>query len=380
VTVKYDLLLKGGTVVDPSQDLNAKRDIAFTDGKVAALAQNLLSEEASEVIDVDEKLVVPGMIDFHGHFSHRIVAHQADPDATCLPIGVTTAVDAGSTGWMNFPGLRSYVIERVETRLFAFIHLSSIGHTPVFIQIPDLEDFRFAREQETSQCIEENRDLILGIKVRLSPSGTTAENAVPAMEMARRIADETETKIMVHVMESPLPLAQVFDYLKPGDIATHILHGDVYNVLDKEGQISPEVWDAYNRGVIFDTASAMRHFSIPVCKAALDQGLLPHTISTDRVGPRVDRANYDLLDHMSIFLELGMKLEDVVKSVTINAASAIGKEDLGTLRVGSAGDAAILEFREGEFRFEDELGNELQTTRRFSPVLTIKNGKLWRKG
>ena len=119
---------------------------------------------------------------------------------------------------------------------------------------------------------------------------------------------------------------------------------------------------------------------MPVCKAALDQGLLPHTISTDRVGPRVDRVNYDLLDHRSIFLELGMTLEDVVKSVTINAASAIGQEDLGTLRVGSAGDAAILEFRKGNFRFEDGLESELQTARRFSPVQTIKNGKLWRRG
>ena len=213
MTGKYDLLLKGGEVLDPAEGLRGIRDVVFKDGKVAAVSEEIPPEASVQVIDVAGKLVAPGLIDLHGHFAYMISPYRADPDPTNLSIGVTTAVDAGSTGWMNFPGFRSYVIDRVQTRLLAFIHLSSIGTMPGSIQIPDLEDFRYARADEAVECIEDNRDVLLGVKVRLTPNGTTLKNAVPALEMARSIADDTSTRIMAHVMESPLPLAQVFEYL-----------------------------------------------------------------------------------------------------------------------------------------------------------------------
>ena len=375
----YDLVLKGGEVVDPSQDLRGVRDVGFKDGRVRAVEASIAPETAAEVVDVAGKLVVPGMIDLHGHFAHRLYPYRADPDSTCLGIGVTTAVDAGSVGWANFEAFRRYVIECVDTRLYAFVHLSTLGLTTLTTMgIPDLEDFRWAKAEEAMQCIRENRDVVLGIKVRLSPTGTTAANAVPAMEMARRVADETESKMMVHVMESPLPLDQVFAYLKPGDIATHIFHGDVHNVLDETGQVRPHVREAQQRGVVFDTAGAMRHFSIPVCRAVIQQGLLPDTISTDRNQPRAGIANYDLLDHMSMFLEMGASLDEVVRTVTANASAAIGREELGTLRAGSIGDAAVLELEDGDFGFEDRLGNSLRSSRRFAPVLAVKDGIRWR--
>ena len=200
----YDLVLKGGEVVDPSQGLRGVRDIGFKDGRVRAVEASIAPETAAEVVEVAGKLVVPGMIDLHGHFAHRLYPYRADPDSYCLGIGVTTAVDAGSVGWANFEAFRTYVIERVDTRLYAFVHLSTLGLTTLTTMgIPDLEDFRWAKAEEAIQCIRENRDVVLGVKVRLSPTGTTAANAVPAMEMARRVADETGSKLMVHVMESP---------------------------------------------------------------------------------------------------------------------------------------------------------------------------------
>ncbi len=386
---KFCLMLKGGHVIDPAQNLRGVRDVAFRDGKVAAVSEDIDPALCDEVIDVKGKLVTPGLIDLHGHFAYRISPGRADPDPTNLAIGVTTAIDAGSTGWMNFPGFRSYVIEKVDTRLLAFIHLSSIGTMPGTIRIPDLEDFRYARSEEAMKCIEENRDLVLGMKVRLTPNGTTLKNAVPALEMARGICDQTSSQLMVHVMESPIPLAAVFEHMNPGDIATHCFHGDVHNVLNERGRVSSETWDAYESGVIFDTACFAKHFAIPICRQAIAEGLLPHTLSTDKVAdcppaPALIRycapyppKNYNLLEVMSIFLGMGMSVEQVIERVTIRPASVIGREDLGSLRIGSVGDVAVLELEEGKFAYPDMLGDEVQAERRFAPSHTIKDGRRW---
>ncbi len=390
MALKYDLVLKGGEVLDPAQKLRARRDVAFKDGKVAAVAEALPSEEAARVVDVAGKLVTPGLIDVHGHFAYKISPNRAEPDSANLPFGVTTAVDAGTCGWMNFPAFRSYIIERAETRLLSFLHISALGLQWGATGIPDLEDFRLAKEAESAMCIEENRDVLLGIKVRLTPNGTTEKNAVPALELGRRVADRSGSLMMVHVMESPLPLGQVFQHMKPGDIATHIFHGDTHQVLDEKGRIRPEVRQAYEGGIIFDTACMARHYSIPVCRAAIEQGILPHTISTDRVGNEVPPPSldvsahrayapgyYNLLQIMSVFHGLGMGLDQVIGCVTANAASVIGRGDLGSLKVGAAGDAAVLELEEGNFRFEDMLGDELSTDRAFACALTVKGGKVW---
>ena len=381
MTAKYDLLLKGGRIIDPSQGVNDSLDVAFAGGKVAALSKDIPSAESDETVEVNGKLVVPGLIDLHGHFAHKITPFRADPDAVCLPVGVTTAVDTGSTGWINFPGFRAYVIERVDTRLYAFLHLSSLGVSTVLtLGIPDTEDFRLAREEEAVQCIEENRDLILGVKVRLSPHGTTVANAVPSMEMARRVADRTGTKFMVHVMDSPLPMAEVVKYLRRGDILTHAFHGEEHNIMDAGGEVRPEMRQARRDGLVFDTGCFMRHFSIPVCRAAIEQGFEPDTISTDIVGPRPGTVCYNLLELMSIFHELGMGLDDVVRATTIDPAAVIGRDDLGRLEVGAVGDAAVLDIQQGSFYFEDGLGHSIEVEKRLAPVLTVKDGRRWVAG
>ena len=177
--------------------------------------------------------------------------------------------------------------------------------------------------------------------------------------------------------------------MKPGDVATHIFHGDVHNVLNRRGRVSAEVWEAYENGVVFDTACFAKHFAIPICRQAIEEGLLPHTLSTDRVGdcppaPALLRycapyapKNYNLLEVMSIFLGMGMSLEQVIERVTSKPASVIDREELGSLRVGSVGDAAVLELEEGRFSYPDMLGDQVEAERRFAPSLTIKDGRRW---
>ena len=379
MALSYDLILKDGEVLDPANQLHAKRDVAFADGKVAAVASDIPREQGAEVIDVAGDLVVPGLIDLHGHFAYKLVPYFADPDPTNLPAGVTTAVDAGSMGWSNFPAFRSFVMERAETRLFAFIHLSTRGGMPGGIGIPDLEEFRYARADETIACIEENRDLVLGVKVRVSPDGTTLKNAVPALEMARQICDRTASRLMVHVMDTPIPLAKVLDYLKPGDIVTHAFHSGTHRVLDDSGHVRIEVRAAHENGIVFDTGCAVAHYSLPLSRTAIEEGLPPHTISTDMtIGYPNEPPGYDVPELMSMFMALGMSQEDVVKAVTVNAADVIGEADLGNLSPGSVGDAAVLRLESGDFGYEDHLGNDIRTGLRFAPVLTVRGGKRWR--
>ncbi|MQF70130.1 amidohydrolase family protein [SAR202 cluster bacterium AD-804-J14_MRT_500m] len=374
----YDLILKGGKVVDPSQGIYGDMDIGFKDGKVKTISRQISAATSEKIIDVTEKLVTPGLIDLHGHFAHLIVPFRAEPDEANLPFGVTTAVDTGSTGWMNFPGFRAYVIEKSTTRILAFLHISAIGSCTVRIGIPDLEDFRLVRTKEAIDCINKNKDIILGTKVRLGPTGTTSSNTINALQKAREIADETETLVMVHVMESDIPLKEVFEYLNPGDIVTHCFHGDTHNVLDENRDIRPEVWNAYNNGIIFDTGCFAKHFSIPICRTVIRNGMPPHTLSTDRIGEDHPVAvKYTLLDVMSMFLEMGMSLQEIIQSVTSSPASVLDRSDLGTLKPGAEGDAAVLNLSDQPRKYPDLLGNEIIGRRNFTAELTVKSGKLW---
>jgi dihydroorotase len=380
MTEQYDLLLKGGDVVDPSQDLRQHSDIAFRDGHVAALAPNLPVNSAREVIDVSGHLVTPGLIDIHGHFFYRGWPGAVDPDVACLPNGVTTAVDAGSTGWGNYQALKDYILTPCDTRVYAFVHLCATGLTSLTARIGELQNLAFAQIDQAIRCIDENRDNVLGIKVRIDHRATGEANALPALEMARQVADATQSRMMVHVSGTPIPLVRIFDLMQPGDVATHILNGHANGILDGNGRILDEVREARKRGIILDVGHAGVHFDLTVGRAAVSQDFWPDTLSTDIHTPPPDRVVYDLLGVMSTFLALEMPLPGVIASVTANAAAAIGQEnELGTLRVGSAGDAAVLDLQEGDFTFVDAAGNQVQAGQKLASVLTVKDGQRWRQ-
>jgi dihydroorotase len=377
MTIKYELLLKSGEVIDPGDKRRGRYDVAFNNGLIAAVRENIPAEEAQETIDVSGKLITPGLIDTHGHFFYGYQPRFGHPDDFCLPTGVTTAVDAGSAGCAVFPALRDDVMRQCATRLFAFVHLSANGLNKETTNQGELMDMGLINVEKTVRCIRDNPEGVVGLKVRIDDSALKPENALPALDLAREAANQAECRIMVHVSRSPIPLSQILSFLRAGDIVTHPFHGSANGPLDAKGRVRSEVLEARSRGIIFDSGCAKVHLDLNVCRAFLEQGVLPDTISTD--GSRLDRS-YSLPQVMSMFLELGMPLEQVVAATTQNAAAAIGRDsDLGSLRVGAVGDVAVLELETGDFAFDDRAGNVLKSRCRLAPVLTVKSGSRWRK-
>jgi dihydroorotase len=372
----WDLLIRGGTLVDPAQSISARRDVAFSGGKVAAVAETLAGE-ATEVIDATGTLVTPGLIDIHTHVYHGLYIGR-HADQTSLANGVTTVVDAGSAGWMTLPGLRDYVIPTYQTRVYAFLHLSATGLTINRI-MPELADIRFAQVDEAARAATENRALILGIKVRIAHGATGSGNQANAREALRRgreAADLAAVRLMVHVSDTPIPLDEILDSLRAGDIATHIFNGNAEQVLDPNGRVRGAVRAANERGVVLDVGHASIHCDAKVAQRAIGEGLLPTTLSTDLHTPPAGRIVYNLRGLMSKFLALGMTLDDVVASVTSRAAAAIGKSaEIGSLAPGMAGDAAVLDLEDGHFTYVDSAGNKVRATRRFRTRHVIRAGR-----
>ena len=397
---KYDLVLKGGEVVDPSQELREVRDVALRDGKVAALTPDIPAQEARQVLDVAGKVVTPGLVDIHGHYYEHVIPFAAGADSVCLPNGVTTSVDAGSSGWTQFEGFKEFILRREKTRLMALINLSALGMMRPYRDggygptvgisggpqtllppnaVGELQDLRYAQVEETVRCIQENRNVVLGVKIRVDADISGEANAIPALERARQVADITGSFMMVHVARIPIPLARVFDYLRPGDIVTHIYHSAENNILDDSGRVRPEVREAKSKGIVMDIGAARTNFGVSVSRAAIQQGLLPDTISTDMARTSSFRpVVYTLPEIMTLFMGLGMSLEEVIAATTWRGAQAIGQEEvLGTLREGAAGDVAVFQLESGDFTYDDALGESVRCDQRITPVLTVKDGKLW---
>jgi dihydroorotase len=375
---RWDLLIRGGTLIDPAQGLSARRDVALQDGRVAAVAATLASADAGEVVDAAGALVTPGLIDLHAHVYDGALPIGMHADRAALVNGVTTVVDAGSAGWMTFAGLRDYVIPTYRTRVYAFLHISATGLATVRV-VPELGDIRFAQVEEAVRVIGENRDLILGVKVRIAHGGTgkgDQANAREALRRARQAADQARVGLMVHVSDTPIPLPEIFEHLRPGDIATHIFNGNAEQVLGPDGRVRPEVRAAAERGVVLDVGHASVHCDVKVAERALAEGLRPTTLSTDLHKPPSGRIVYHLRGLMSKFLALGLGLEEVVASVTSRPAAALGKSaELGSLAPGMAGDAVVLDLEEGQFAYIDGAGNTVRASRRFRARHVIRGGQ-----
>jgi dihydroorotase len=376
MTPPWDLLVRGGTLVDPARSISAKRDVGFRGGKVAAVAETLAGE-ATEVIDATGALVTPGLIDIHTHV-YAGLSTGRHADQTSLANGVTTVVDAGSAGWMTLPGLRDYVVPTYRTRVYAFLHISATGLTVNRI-MPELQDIRFAQVEEAARTATENRGFVLGIKVRIAHGATgrgDQANAREALRRGRQAADLAGVPLMVHVSDTPIPLDEILDSLREGDIATHIFNGNVEQVLGPDGRVRAAVREAKERGVVLDVGHASIHCDAKVARRAIGEGLLPTTLSTDLHTPPPGRLVYNLRGLMSKFLALGMTLDDVVASVTSRAAAAIGKSaELGSLAAGMAGDAAILDLEDGRFTYVDGAGNSVEAARRFRARHVIRDGR-----
>ncbi len=380
---RYDLLLTGGDVLDPGQQLRGRRDIAVANGAVAAVAERIDPAKARQTLDLSGKLVTPGLIDIHGHYYRGGHFRAVDPDASCLPNGVTTAVDAGTAGYLNFNGFRDYAVpaHRDRVRLLGFLHIGAMGLAMNTITGGELLDARFIAPDETAQTVRDNRGVLLGVKVRMHFAAAPKVIAKTTLLAARQAADQSQSRLMVHVSGTPIPLPEILEVLGPGDIATHILNGNPEHILDARGKVRPEVWAARDRGVILDVAHAGVHCDLKIARAAIEQGLIPTTISTDVHVPPPDRVVYQMPDLISTFVALGLTLEEAVAASTVWAARAIGREgEFGSLGVGMAADIAVFSQEEGRFTYVDSARNQVEARMRLVPEYTIKGGAVvWRK-
>ena len=381
-TTNYDLLLKGGTVLDPGQGIHGRRDIAFRDGLVAEVGEGIDPEGAAAVVDVSDKLITPGLIDLHGHFYHGGSGSAVHADQSCLSAGVTTGVDAGSAGFLNYGAMRDYVFPAHRTRLLAFLHIGAVGLAANRVLGGGLQDLRIIDVDRTADTIKGNAGFLFGVKVRMELNAVAYWNAAEAMRLARAAADQSGSRLMVHVSGTPIPLPQVLEFMGPGDVCTHAFNGNPESILDRQDRIRPEVRAAVERGVIMDLGHAGVHCDVEVVKAALAQGLPPDTISTDIHIAPPGRKVYLMNDLVSKFHALGMSLNDAVAASTSRPAQVLGLEDtIGSLAPGMSGDAAVYDLREGRFVWHDMAGHNVEGKVRLDTFLTVRNGAVaWREG
>ena len=377
----YDLLIKGGTLIDPAQNIHANKDVAFSNGVVAAVDDNLSNADALEVLDASGCLVTPGMIDLHVHVFYGVSHFGIEPDPTCLAKGATTVVDAGSAGADIFPGFRKYVIDVSETRILAQINISSQGMLTQ--EIGEFEIPEYADVDKACAMIEKHRDVILGVKVRLTKHTIVSERSgmIP-LHHAREAADAAGLPIMVHPQDAWCDsIDDILTVMGDRDILTHCFHGSRCGILDDGRKVRKSVHEAMERGVIFDVGHGAGSFSWDTVETAMNQGVAPQTISSDLHIYNVNGPVYDLANVVTKFLHLGMPLDDAIAKVTSVPAEVILMSDkIGTLTPGAWGDAIISELREGEFQLMDSRGEARISRQNFVPVTVVKGGRVYRQG
>ncbi len=380
------MIVRGGRVIDPSQNLDTCADVGIRGRHVAAVGIDLKSQGVrGEVVDARGLLVTPGWIDLHTHVYWGVAPLGVEADTHCLERGVTTAVDAGSAGASTFPGFKRYVIDVSATRVVAMLNLSMLGmaadHGERPEAIGELEDIRWAAVDRALEVARAYADVITGIKIRLSTSivGNDAEHTREVLRRARYVADAIGKPIMVHQGGTAIPLDEILASLVRGDIVTHVYHGRSQGVLDEVGKIRPGVRTAVDRGVNFDVGHGAGSFTWRVARGALLEGLLPGTISSDIHVWNVAGPVYDLATTASKLLHLGLSLPEVLQRVTVTPAACIGMTgQLGTLAPGAAADLSLFRLAQGEWILQDSSGAEETAGARLEPVAVIRAGRLLR--
>ena len=363
---KYDLIIKGGRVIDPAHKLNAVRDVAIAGGHIAAIAANIPAR-AAETIDAQGKLVVPGLIDIHTH-----AGRVQDGPALCLADGVTGLIDAGSQGADRI-GEVIAIAKAAPQSCRVLINIGRAGILPE----GDTMDINRADVAAAREAIGRNRDMIVGVKARLSRDVAGA-NDFEVLRRSQEVASSFNLPVMIHMGQTVSPLPRLIALLKPGDIVTHMFAPPPNSIIDDAGHILPEVMAARRRGVIFDLGNGRTgHLRWDMAERVLHMGFLPDTFSTDWTPEGRTSQVIDFPNVMSKFLMLGMSLEQVVACATVNAARVFPIfHDRGTLKVGAQADVTVLELKEGTFEFEDNFRNKRTAQRRLFPSGTVLAGKM----
>jgi len=372
---EIDILLKGGHVIDPRNKIDSQMDVAIANGKILKVALNIPSENAKKIIDVTGLYVTPGLIDLHTHVFVGSKQCFADgfpcisPDDVTLKAGITTVVDAGTSGWRNFPVFKSQVIDRSKTRVLAFLSIAGSGMTG----FPSEEDVNEMDPRMTALVIQQYPDIIVGVKVGhyRGPEWTPFDRAVEAARIAN-------VPLFVECHMPLLPLEGILARMRSGDIYTHSFTKaiDRMCLLDDQGKIRPYVLEAQKKGVRFDVGHGGGMFQFDIAVPAMAQGLLPNSFGTDLHRYSMNAGMKDMLNIMSKYLNMGMPIEDVIFRATWNSAQSIKRDDLGQLSEGAVADVTVLGVRKGSFGFIDTRNNRLAGDRKLEAELTIREGKV----
>lgn len=376
------LVVRGGRVLDPSTGRNEIIDIGVAGSVISAIGPSL-EDAGARILDATGCFVVPGLIDGHTHVYAGVGEMGIAPDEIGVGSGVTTVIDAGSTGWATFEGFREYVVARSSTRVLALLHLSSIGLV-MGSGGCELGDEVLIDPARVADVIEKHRDLVVGIKVRACRAAVRDLGLAP-LKTGREVARRTGVPLHVHVGETdPVPglsstpaIGDVVELLDPGDVLTHIYTAHPGGLLDANGRLTPAVREAYLRGVLFDSAHGNKNLSFDMVRRITDQGIQPYTISTD--GHRLNRDGpvYDLPTTMAKFLALGFSLEQVVASTTCNPARAYAQAHaLGTIAAGREADLSILRIVDEQWTAVDSMGATLRADRGLEPMYSVRSGQV----
>ena len=377
--MSYDLLLTGGHVIDPAQGLDGPADVAFEDGRVAAIGPGLDRARAREIRSAEGRWVVPGLIDLHTHVYHHGTAISVDAERVARASGTTTCVDTGSAGACNMAGFRHHVIERSDVRIFAYVNISLVGiiQGAGLLRLPEAENLDYLDVSQCVAAVRAHRQHVVGVKVRVGRSSTGTLGAIP-LHLAIRAAEIAGVPVMVHIGADPPPrIEDIVGPLRPGDIVTHCYTPKNNSPLLPDGAIRPVYPEARERGVIFDVGHGAGSFGFDTARRMLDQGFPPDVISSDVHVGSIVRPAENVLVTMSKFLCLGMPLVEVVRAATATPARVMGHPELGTLAPGAAGDATLLDIEEGPVTFLDSIGAKLDADRRLRQRGIVLRGRWW---
>ena len=373
---QIDLLLKNGHVFDPKNGIDAVMDVAVAGGKIVKVAAGISPDGARQVIDVSGLYVCPGLIDIH---THVFVGSNADvfadgiyslsPDDFSCRAGITTVVDAGTSGWRNFPKFKAQVIDKSRTRILAHLNIAGAGMTGN----PTQQDIGDMDVEKTFQTAAQHAGIIVGIKIGHfeGPEWAPFDRALAA-------AGKAGVPLFVECHLPQYTLEEQLDRMRPGDIITHTFErvSERMPVVDERGRVRTFVLAAKERGVLFDLGHGGAGFWFSQAVPALEQGFPPHTFGTDLHRFSMNAGMKDMLNVMSKFLNMGMPLGEVLLRGTWNPARAIRREDLGNLDEGGEADIAVLSLRTGSFGFVDAAGNRIPGDRKLEAELTVRAGKV----
>ncbi len=376
-----DLLVRGGRLVDPGLGLDGAYDVGIRDGRVVEVAPGISTEDVAVVLEADGRLVTPGFIDLHTHLFPGVSHFGIEPDPNCVHRGVTSALDTGSAGAATFRGFEEHVLSRSATRIRTMLNISVLGM--ISNLRGELQSLEYADVGEAVSAIEGHSQWIAGVKVRAG-WGQSGTNDLAAVQRARAVAEATSRPMMMHITTTATPIEELLSLLRPGDILTHAFRRSGTpeaareGILTGEGLLRPEARAALERGVIFDVGHGSTSFSFVTMERALEQGVLPSTISSDLHSYSVHGPVFDQATTISKLIALGLSVDEAVYRTTTAAADAVEwGARIGSLDIGSEADVALFDLREGSHRFVDSHGVVRTGSLRLIPWKTVKEGRVF---